>query len=294
LGGRGCHHHIRAPQVQPSVERGRTVRLLTPYPMHALGSVHHVVIEQLVERLGPLGYRMEFEHRPLLFKRHVPDELERLDALPDTGAWLLLYSREPMQRWFAARQRVCVALGPAHEGVTIPCVYLDTGACARHAAGMLYRRGHREVVYLTSEFTSLGDRIGAQVFEAETRRLGGRAQIVTHEPEVPALQKIVEGLLAAKPRPTAFYSGCPEHCIAVLCLLLQARIRLPEDIALIAGWDDEFLRYTVPAISHYRVDGVELGRKTAQLLIEMLQLGANKPRALRVIPKFIAGGTLGP
>lgn len=292
-GGRGRHHRIEAGKAARPQPSGTTLRVLTPYPLHAMGSVHHVVLDSLMERLGPLGYRVEFEHRPLLFKRHQPAELERLDALPDTAGWLLFFTTEAMQRWFAGSRRPCLLVGRAYDGVALPSIYSDTLASVRHAAGLLYQRGHRDVVYLMAKFTSLNDQLGAEAFVEATRRLGGRGRVVAHAPEVAPLRAELDLLLAARPRPTAFFSNCPEHCLTVLCHLQNAGLRVPADIAILSGWDNEFLRYSVPSFAHYRVDGSELGRKAAALLAELLRDGPGKTRALRVLPKFVPGETLG-
>ena len=292
-GGRGRHHKISTKRVAGPAEAGRTVRVLAPYPLAALGSVSHAVLVELTERIAAMGYRLEFEHRPMVFKRHMPEELERLDSLPDTAAWLLLYSTEPMQRWFEARSRACVALGRVHEGVALPCVYPDSRASARHAAGMFFRRGYRDCVYLMAKFTSLGDRLASEVFVEETRRLGGRARVLEYEPTVEAIRALVEGLIAERAPLAGFYASCPEDCLSVLCVLLGARVRVPETVALISGWDDHFLHHAVPSVACYRADGVELGRKLAQLLADLLLHGPGKARHLRVLPKFVPGGTLG-
>jgi hypothetical protein len=39
------------------------------------------------------------------FERFEPSRLARLDALPDTAAWLLFYSNESIQRWFVSQGR---------------------------------------------------------------------------------------------------------------------------------------------------------------------------------------------
>ena len=292
-GGRGRHHRICSKRAAGAATAGRTVRVLAPYPLAALGSVSHAVLVELTERIAAMGYRLEFEHRPMVFKRHMPEELERLDSLPDTAAWLLLYSTEPMQRWFASRSRICVALGRLHEGVELPCVYPDSRASARHAAGMFYRRGYRDCVYLMAKFTSLGDRLAAEMFQEEVRRLGGSARVWEYEPAVEAIQAGVEELLAERSLPMGLYASCPEDCLTVLCVLLSARVRVPGEVALIAGWDDHFLRHAVPSIAAYRADGVELGRKLAQLIADLLLHGPGKGRHQRVLPKFVPGGTLG-
>lgn len=272
---------------------GRTVRVLAPYPLVALGSESHAALVAITERTAAMGYRLEYEHRPMVFRRHMPEELERLDALPDTAAWLLLYSTDLMQRWFAARTRVSVVLGRLHEGVDLPCVYPDGRASARHAAGMFFRRGYRRCVYLMAKFTSLGDRLASEMFVEEMMRLGGEASVVEYEPSPAAIQKTVERLLAAAPRPDGFYTTCPEDCLSVFCVLLRSRLRVPEEAALIAGWDDHFLRHAVPSIACYRTDGVVLGRKLSQMLSKLLLSDSIGVRNLPVLPRFVGGETLG-
>ena len=293
-GGRGRHHRICAKRAtRRSATEGRTLRVLAPYPLPALGSVSHAALVELGARIAAQGYRMEFEHRPMLFNRHRLAELERLDSLPDTAAWLVLYSTEPMQRWFAARGRVTVALGRVHEGIELPCVYPDNKASARHAAGLLHRRGHRDAVYLRERFTSLGDRVAAEVFVEEMRRLGGRARVVVYDPKETTVGAVVEGLLAERTRPSAIFTSNPDTSLGVLCVLLRAQVKVPEEMALVAGWDDQFLAHTVPSIARYRVEGVALGRKLAQLFTDLLANGPGKARGLGVLPKFVPGGTLG-
>ena len=292
-GGRGRHHRICAKKTQRAAEVGKTLRVLMPYSLPELGSVSHEALVELGARIAAQGYRMEFEHRPMLFKRHRPAELERLDALPDTAAWLLLFSTEPMQRWFAARSRICVALGRVHDGVELPCVYPDNPASARHAAGLLHRRGRRHVVYLRERFTSFGDRVASEVFAEEMGRLGGKARVVIYDPQQTTVSDVVDRLLAERPRPTAIFTSNPETSLGVLCVLLRARVRVPEEVALLAGWDDQFLAHTVPSIARYRVEGVALGRKLAQLFTDLLANGPGKTRRLGVLPKFVPGGTLG-
>lgn len=75
------------------------------------------------------------------------------------------------------RDRPVVILGRCHENISLSSVYPDTEASARHAAGMLFSRGHREMIYLIAELTSLSDRRASEVFVAEARRLGAQARI---------------------------------------------------------------------------------------------------------------------
>lgn len=160
-----------------------------------------------------------------------------------------------MQRWFAASGRPCVVIGRLHHGVQLPCVYPDGAATARHAAGLLWARGHREFGYLQADFTSLGDRLASMAFVGEAHRLGASARIVTHAPDVPGVRRALMELFAIRRRPSGFLLGSPEHALTALCHLLVAGIRMPAEAALICIWDGAFLEYTLPAVARYRTDG---------------------------------------
>ena len=73
---------------------------------------------------------------------------------------------------------------------------------------------------------------------------------------------------------------------------LNAGVRIPAEAAIIAGWDDMFLHFTIPTLAHYRIDGEKAGRKTAGLLIDLLKHGLGKIRSVRILPEFVPGETL--
>jgi hypothetical protein len=95
-----------------------------------MGTVHQAIFKTLSARLAVAGYRMEFEHHAGLFTRHQPKELKRVDALPDTAAWVLFFGTEQMQRWFAKNGRPCTSVGLPYEGVKLSSIYPDALAAA--------------------------------------------------------------------------------------------------------------------------------------------------------------------
>lgn len=267
--------------------------MLSPHSQFSLGSFLHGVLDTIVERLGAAGIRVEYEHRPRLFTRHSPGELARLTSLPDTAAWALLFATESMQRWYAERGVPCVVIGRAYPGVELPCVYPDTEAPARHAAGLFVQRGHLELVYFIAEQTSLNDRLGADAFAQEGMRLGANVRIITHPRSASALSRRILAVLAEEPRPTAFFSGCPEHCLTILCHLFNEGFRVPTDASIISGQEDEFLQFALPKFARYRSDGMKLGRKAATMLLNLIRHGRGSRRTISILPEFIPGGTLG-
>lgn len=293
FGGSGCRHRVRRKATERTLSEGRIVRVLMPYTMPAMGVTNHVLLENLAEGLGAAGFRLSFEHRPALYHTHSPKDLKRLDSLPDTAAWVLFYGTEPMQRWFGACGRPCLVMGFTYPEVELPSVRYDAPAAARHAVGLFFQRGHRELIYFTCTVTSRSDTLASEAFIEEARRLGARARIFPYGTKIPALRRTIGSALALRPRPTAFFSSSPESCLTILGTLLQAGLRVPEDAALIAGWADYFLECSVPTIACYKADGADMGRRAAKVVLDLLKHGPGKLRRVRILPEFIPGGTLG-
>lgn len=293
-GGRGRHHRILKRARAPTAAKGHIVRALSPFSLHSLGSIQHVMLDRVAERLGAAGCRMEYEYRPALFRLHAPDELKRLSTLPDTGAWMVYFSTEPMQRWFAESGISCLVFGKLYEGVNLPNIFSDGLATGRHAAGLFYQRGHRELVYFIAKLTSLNDRLASEAFAKEAQRLGAHARIVTHPDDPSALSRELDVLLAGRARPTAFFSTCPEHCLTILCHLIEGGLRVPHDASIISGWDDEFLHYALPKFACYRVNGAKMGSKAATILLDLIQHDPGKRHTVSMLPEFVPGDTLGP
>jgi DNA-binding LacI/PurR family transcriptional regulator len=284
-GGAGRCHRIGPPPDAIPERSGRTVRILLPYTWRGIGTMIASEITAMTERLGAAGYGVAFESRPALFEHPGARELRRLDVLPDTAGWVLLFTSEEMERWFAAGGRPCVVMGRPHDAVPIASVSQDLQALARHAAGSFYRRGYRDLVYLIARFTSINDRLGAEAFVDEAAKLGARARVVCHPPDNADLCREFAALFRRRPGPDGIFSTCPEHCLTTLCYLQRAGFRVPEEVAVISGCDDLCVHHSVPTIAHYRFD-------TADALLEQIRNGLGKRRTVRITPEFVPGGTL--
>lgn len=294
FGGHRRHHRICKRPRQRRETTGRIVRLLSPFSLRALGSIHHEMLDRLVEQLGAAGVNLEYEHRPALFQRHSTAELKRLRALPDTAAWIIAYSTREMQHWIVQNKVPCVIWGRPYDELQLPCFYPDSEPAGRHAAGLFYKHGHREMAYFSARLTSLNDRLTAEAFTSEARRLGARSYVVTHEDDPADIKNKLDFLVASHPRPTAFFSTCPEHNLTILGHLIHAGLRVPAEASIISGWDDEFLHYAVPKFAYYRIDGAKLGAKAAAIVLDLIHHGKDRAHQARLLPSFVPGETLGP
>jgi DNA-binding LacI/PurR family transcriptional regulator len=292
LGGRGNFHQILKGPRKITVTSARTIRILTPFDITGWGASEHFMMEALSSKIEAEGYRVAVEHLPRGFKSHQPRKLAHLDALPDTAAWLLMYSTEQIQQWFVQRGRPTLLLGRAGKDQALSSIYPDTAAAARHAAGLLHSRGHRDMVYLIGSVTSIGDRICAEVFSAEAVRLGARARIIHYAAKAEPIRRMMVDLIASRPRPTAFVVGDSSVAITVLCHLQSAGIAVPGAANVLAMWDEHGLDATYPTIARYRTDGRILGRKAGDMLLHLIRNGSSVVQALPIIPEYIPGGSI--
>ncbi len=100
-------------------------------------------------------------------------------------------------------------------------------------------------------------------------------------------------LLASRPRPTGFVSGASEAGISILCHLLIAGFRVPEQASVVTMWDDYSLGFTHPTIAHYRTDLHAMGRQIGKTLLDLIGQGTGKIRTISLMPEFVPGGSLG-
>lgn len=295
LGGRGKTHRIlRLPdKLKQDVPSARTIRVLTPFRFSDFNTSDFELLETLHDRASSLGYRVEMEVHNRIYHKFQASLMDRLDAQPDTAAWVLYFSTASIQRWFARRGRPTVVIGRVHEDLPLSCVYPDTVAAARHAVGRLHAAGHRDMIYLIENLTSLGDRMASATFVEEARRLGARARVVEYLRDSQSVRKTLQDLMASRPRPSAFVSGMPGIALTLLCHLLAGGIRVPTEAAVVTLWDDANLDFTYPTIARYRTDGQLLGRNVEAVLTDLIRHGTGKIRNIPVIPDFVPGGSMG-
>lgn len=293
-GGRGRRHRILSEHAETPVSSARTIRVLTPFKFPMMSSVAHALFETLSIVISAAGYRLEYEFHPKLFRKFQSADLARLDSQPDTAAWVPFYSTETIQRWFASCGRPTVVAGRVYNSIPLSSIFSDSLAMARHAAGLLWSRGHREVAYLIANVTSLNDRLAAEEFVAEASRLGARARIVSYEAATDSADRAVKDLMMSRPRVTAYVTGASELAITVLCYLQAAGIRVPSEASVISLWDDYTLSCTYPKIARYHTDGKVIGRQIGKTLLDLFRHGTGRIRTVSLMPKFIDGGTLGP
>jgi LacI family transcriptional regulator len=92
------------------------------------------------------------------------------------------------------------------------------------------------------------------------------------------------GLARLHPRPTAIFAFNDAMAVGALSALREARLRVPEDVA-VAGFDDiPMARYVEPPLSSVHVDISALGARAATLLLGAIQHPNGRENRREIVP----------
>ncbi|HYO12889.1 MAG TPA: LacI family DNA-binding transcriptional regulator [Thermoanaerobaculia bacterium] len=91
-------------------------------------------------------------------------------------------------------------------------------------------------------------------------------------------------LLQLEPQPTAVFAANDAMAIGLLSALQEARVRVPDDIA-VAGFDDiPIARFLTPPLTTERVSFAELGGRALERLLTVLESGDGHERRHEILP----------
>jgi LacI family transcriptional regulator len=157
----------------------------------------------------------------------------------------------------------------------IPGVYSDNVEGTRLALEHLWELGHRSIVCVSDRRTHDGRmRIDRYERFMRERSVGDRiAVFVTDQDPAPALELgrrlFLDG--AWPDGATAVYATSDTTAMGLMQAAYQAGIAMPGQLSIV-GYDDiDLAGFTIPPLTTVSQDGVEMGRRAAGLLFEMME-----------------------
>ncbi|MGI5459311.1 LacI family DNA-binding transcriptional regulator [Streptomyces sp. CA-249302] len=185
-------------------------------------------------------------------------------------------------------------------GDPVPSILPDEVRGGREATQALLDLGHRDIAYLTGTVSAWATKARLRGFREALRGAGrdpGGHTVLPGNYHADSGYELARKLLKRGPRPTAIMCGNDRMAFGALLALLEAGIRVPEDISVL-GYDDQFqLAAEIhPALSTVRLPYDVMGRLAAEGLSEggpALQAGrtlVHCPLVLRASTAPPAGG----
>ena len=167
-GGRGKTHTVQGLPAAAAAAgaSSRIVRCLSPVTSLDLVWSTRVIFDQIQTALRKWDMKLQYDHRPALWRGDPAARLQRLVAESPAACWLLFRASIRIQQCFAEMRLPTLVLGPCHHGIVLPCAEVDVEALGRHAAGEAARRGHRHIAFVVFDPS-----VASSVATAEGSRL---------------------------------------------------------------------------------------------------------------------------
>jgi LacI family transcriptional regulator len=151
-----------------------------------------------------------------------------------------------------------------------PAIVPDEVRGGREATQALLDLGHRDIAYLTGSTNMWATKARLRGFREALRGAGldpRERTVLTGNYHADSGYELVRELLRRRPRPTAIMCGNDRMAVGAIMGLLEAGIRVPEDVSVM-GYDDQFqLAAEVrPALSTVLLPYDVMGRLAAEQL----------------------------
>ncbi len=273
--------------------RERRVVLLTPLRLAEMRPTVLYWVNDLTDHLAEAGFHLEVHPCSACYAERPEETLNRLERELRPAGWVLYLSTAAMQEWFSRQTVPALLAGSRHGDVRLPSVDLDYRAIGQHAAETFLAKGHRHLAFLRSAHGLAGDLETEHGFVEACGRHGARGEAIDLGETAERVAQTVGQRLARAPRPTALLVSQPAHLLTVLGTLAQAGVAVPGDVSLISRDSESFLPFVVPTVARYEIAPANLARNLSRQVLLMLGPRGRADRAVRLMPKFVPGATLG-
>jgi LacI family transcriptional regulator len=202
-------------------------------------------------------------------------DLQHLDILHDVGIPVVL-------------------LDKTIETIKHTTITIDDQEAGREAAAYLLEHGHQRCLGV---FSDQRQRISAQRLKG-FRRAHSEQGIVLAESQIirvtiiDELSEQLEKAFAAHPDLTAIFTMTDELLVHTHHLLSRRGTRIPEDVSLMAISDGQAPTFLHPNVTHLRHSGVELGERTAHILIGMIEHNSDAMMDVRIRTTLVEMGSV--
>jgi DNA-binding LacI/PurR family transcriptional regulator len=289
----GSKRSIRIPANQHPVSKSVNLRIgiLSPRRLEQLSQPMLLEVDHLRRALTGKGDSLELFAPAWYEQKNPAKRLAQLVKDEPCSAWILFRSSAHIQRWFEESEVPCLVRGYPQANIHISHLDVNWEATARHAAGRLWRLGHRRVgILIPTEM--LG---GVQAAVKGATELGEPDFSVVEIPENGTVEGGILALsraFALKNPPTALIATRPRQVATAMTWLASKGIRIPTQISLISIAHEPFLDYLVPAISGYRVDPETVSKQVIRRIGSLVAGDPGRGGHSWITPEVVKGASI--
>jgi LacI family transcriptional regulator len=276
---------------EKSKSDGLRIGMLSPRRIEQLSQPMLFEVDHLRQALAIKDGALEL-FAPGWYDDHKPEKrLVQLLKDEPCDAWILFRSSSSIQRWFEESQVPCLIRGYPQANIQLPHLDVDWEATARHAAGRLWRLGHRRVGILTPPEALEG--VKAAVRGAT--ELGEPGFSALEIPENGTVDGVIHALSRAfkhREPPTALIATRPRQAASAMTWLAAQGIRLPSQMSIISLAYEPFFDYIFPLVSGYRVHPETVSKQVIRRIEALVAGNPNRRSHSWISPTIVKGASV--
>jgi LacI family transcriptional regulator len=166
------------------------------------------------------------------------------------------------------------------------------------ATAHLVARGHRRIAFINGEdwMDAAADRLKGYRQALATADIAFDPQLVRNADWLPLMgYRHAFELLKLESPPTAILCGNDLIAIGALEAVTELGLKVPDDISVMGYDDQELARYTHPPLTTLVLPNYEMGRRAAELLIDLaVHRKPLKPMVLKIDGPLVERASVGP
>lgn len=272
-------------------EKTKRIAFLSPKSLRDLPPWMLIEFDLVRGLLNRRGYELELVSPGLFRLRNPARKLEKLVEDFEVDAWILYQCPAPVQLWFEEQKLPALIRGYPQPAVNIPCLDEDWHAASFHAGGLLKRHGHHRIGLLMPDVKLAGLEATERGF-TEAMESGpnpGSVYKMIDRGEPGSVARTLEVALGLENPPTAIVATRSRYVLNIMSWLAERRLRLPDDLSLVALCYETWYEHLRPTITHYHSEPDTIARS---LIRKILGVASNElkgsPQKL-LIPECFEG-----
>lgn len=183
------------------------------------------------------------------------------------------------------------------DGEPGPVIAADNAEGARLAIRHLHGLGHRRIAHVTGPEGNVLTNSRREGMMAERTRLGLPARddwIIRGDFSLESGREAADRILAMPDRPTAVFCAADMVAFGLIARLQAGGLCVPHDISVVGFDDIEMSEHFVPALTTIRQDRHRLGRRAAEILLDLLAGGEGAAEPLHPVELVVRESTARP
>ncbi len=178
------------------------------------------------------------------------------------------------------------------EDLGVSSVHIDNARAARDAMDHLYSLGHRRVGIITGDMRSpiSRDRLQGVMASAAAHGRVDSLRVVNGDYSIESGARLAAELTADK-APTAIFCFSDDMAFGAMHALRQAGLACPDDVSIVGFDDIRLAQFGTPPLTTIRQPMREIGRKTVDLLLGIMERGVTERINLTLGHKLVVRGS---